>query len=89
MIHINITHPPMFRASYWSVFFWPSHQYPIYVFLFSPHLCYVPCQSHLSWLYNSNYTWRRVQVIQLIWSTVNITYIVKKLLTFTEGSLKC
>jgi hypothetical protein len=29
------------------------------------HLCYMPCQSHAPWPNHSNYTWRRVQVIQL------------------------
>jgi hypothetical protein len=31
----------------------------------SPHACYMPCPSHLPWLYCSNYTWRRVK----LWSS--------------------
>jgi hypothetical protein len=29
-----------------------------------PHLCYMPRTSHPSWLDHSNYTWRRVQVME-------------------------
>jgi hypothetical protein len=50
-----------------SVFlsFWLSHQYAICI----PRLtrpCYTPCPSHLSWLDNSNYVWRGVQVMKLL-----------------------
>jgi hypothetical protein len=30
-----------------------------------PHSCYMPCPSHHPWLH-SNYTWRRVQVMELL-----------------------
>jgi hypothetical protein len=29
-----------------------------------PHSCYIPCPSHPPWLYHSNSTWRRVQVMK-------------------------
>jgi hypothetical protein len=32
----------------------------------SPHSCYMPCQSHTPWLDHSNYTWWRVQVMNLL-----------------------
>jgi hypothetical protein len=30
-IHLNIVNPPMSRSSQWSLSFWLSHQYPIYI----------------------------------------------------------
>jgi hypothetical protein len=50
-------------SSQWSLSFWLSHQYPICIPLLS-HSCYMPCPSHSPWLYHSNYTWRRVQVMK-------------------------
>jgi hypothetical protein len=32
----------------------------------SPHSCYILCPPHPHWLYHSNYTWRRVQVMKLL-----------------------
>jgi hypothetical protein len=32
----------------------------------SSHSCYMPCSSHPPWLYHSDYTWRRVQVMKLL-----------------------
>jgi hypothetical protein len=37
----------------------------IYMYCFSPYSCYMPSSSHLPWLHNSNYTWRRIQVTKL------------------------
>jgi hypothetical protein len=37
----------------------------LYAF-FSPHSCYMPCQSHRSWVVHSNFIWRRVQVLKLL-----------------------
>jgi hypothetical protein len=65
------SHPMSLRSililslSQWSLSFWLSHQYTICIPLL-PHSCYMPCPSHLPWLYHSNYTWRRVQVMKLI-----------------------
>jgi hypothetical protein len=59
----NIVHLPTSLSSYWSLSFWLSHQYPIPI---RPHLCYMPCPSHPSWLDHSNYVWRWVQVMKLL-----------------------
>jgi hypothetical protein len=32
----------------------------------SSHTFYIPCPSHPPWLDHSNYTWRRVQVMELL-----------------------
>jgi hypothetical protein len=45
-IHFNIVHPPTSSSSQWSLCFWFSHQYPIYIPLL-PHSCYMPCPSIL------------------------------------------
>jgi hypothetical protein len=47
-IHFNISHPPTFWPSSWSLFFWLSHQYSIYISIL-PHLRYMPCLSHSPW----------------------------------------
>jgi hypothetical protein len=52
-------------ASQWSLSFWLSHQCPKHIPL-RPHSCYMPCPSHPPWLVHSNYTWRRVQVMNLL-----------------------
>jgi hypothetical protein len=39
----------------------------------APHSCYMPCQSNPPWLDNSNYTWRRVQVMN-IWEHMGGKY---------------
>jgi hypothetical protein len=52
-------------SSQWSLSFWLTHQYPICIPLL-PHLCYMPCASHPTWLDHCNYTWRRVQVMKLL-----------------------
>jgi hypothetical protein len=59
MIHFNIILPPASTSS-----FWLSNQNPMSILLL-PHAPYMPCPSHAPWLHNSNYTWRRVQVIKL------------------------
>jgi hypothetical protein len=33
---------------------------------FIPHYCYMTCLSNTPWLHDSNYTWRRVQVMKLL-----------------------
>jgi hypothetical protein len=38
----------------------------LYAFLFSAHSCYMPCPFHPPWLDQSNYTWRRLQVMKLL-----------------------
>jgi hypothetical protein len=48
-----------------SLFFWLSHQYPIYIPLFPPS-CYIPCPSHPPWLDHCNYIWRRTQPMKLL-----------------------
>jgi hypothetical protein len=65
-IHFNIVHPPASWSSQWSLFFWLSHRYPICIPI-RPYSCYMPRQSHPSWLDHSNYTtWRNVQVMKLL-----------------------
>jgi hypothetical protein len=32
----------------------------------SPHACYMPCHSYRPWLGHSNYTWQRVQAVDLL-----------------------
>jgi hypothetical protein len=64
-IHFNIVHLPTSWSSQWSLSFWISHQYPICIPL-RPHSCYMPCPSHPPWLYHSNYTWRKVQVMKFL-----------------------
>jgi hypothetical protein len=39
--------------------------YSLYAIL-SLHSCYMSCLFHIPWLDHSNYTWRRVQVMQLL-----------------------
>jgi hypothetical protein len=48
----NIIHSPMSWSSYWSLSFWSSHHYPIYIPPL-PHSCYMPCPSHLPWFGHS------------------------------------
>jgi hypothetical protein len=55
----------MSRSSQWSTSFWLSHQYPISIPLLT-HSCHMPRPSHPSWLHHSNYTWRRVQIGNLM-----------------------
>jgi hypothetical protein len=44
--------------------FFPYGFSPIlYMHSSSPHSCYMPRQTHPSWLDHSDYTWRRVQVM--------------------------
>jgi hypothetical protein len=64
-INFNIVHLHTICSSSWSLYFWLSHQYPICIPLL-PHSCYTHCPSHPPWLYHSNYTWRRVQVMKLL-----------------------
>jgi hypothetical protein len=33
-IHPNNVHPPTSRSSQWSLSFWRSHQYPIYIYIY-------------------------------------------------------
>jgi hypothetical protein len=62
-IHFNIVHPPTSWSSQWSLSLW-FHNNILYAFLLN-HSFYMPRPSHLSWLDQSNYTWRRVQVMKL------------------------
>jgi hypothetical protein len=32
----------------------------------STHSCYMPRPSHPTWIYQSNYTWQRVQVMKFL-----------------------
>jgi hypothetical protein len=62
------SHPISLRyiwSSQWSLSFWVSYQYPIFI-PFLPHSCYMRCPSHPPWLDHSNHTWRRVQVMKLM-----------------------
>jgi hypothetical protein len=52
-----------------SVFFWLPHQHPTRI-RHLPHSCYMPCPSHPPWLDHCNYTWRRVQVMKFLISTM-------------------
>jgi hypothetical protein len=48
-----------------------------YIFLFSPHSCYMPCPSHPPWLDHCHFVWRKVQVMKLLimqFSLFTITY---------------
>jgi hypothetical protein len=64
-IHFNIVYQPTFWSSQWSPSFRLSRQYPICIPLL-PHSCYMPCPSYPPWLDQSNYTWRRVQIMKLL-----------------------
>jgi hypothetical protein len=74
--HVNIIHPTMSWSSQWSLSYWLSHQNPIRIPL-RHNSCYMPCPLHPPWLDDSNYTWRRVQVMKLLimqfskWITVS------------------
>jgi hypothetical protein len=48
-----------------SLFLLAFHQYPICIPLLR-YSCYLPYPSHPPWLDHSNYTWRRVQVMNLL-----------------------
>jgi hypothetical protein len=37
-----------------------------YIHSYSPHSCHMSCPSHPPWLYHSNHTWRRVQIMKLL-----------------------
>jgi hypothetical protein len=54
-------------SSQWSLFFWLSHQYPIYIPLL-PHSCYMPYPLHPPLLDHSNYTWRRVHALLVVFN---------------------
>jgi hypothetical protein len=71
-IHFNIIHSQTSWYSYWSLFFWISHQYPICIPLL-PHSCYMPCPSHHPWLDHS--VWRRVQVMKLLIMQFSVRFI--------------
>jgi hypothetical protein len=64
-----ILHPPTSWSSQWSLTFLVSHQYPTCIPLL-PHTCHMPCPSHPPRLDRSNYTWRRVQVMNLLKITI-------------------
>jgi hypothetical protein len=55
----------LYWSSQRSLSFWLSHQSPICIPLL-PRSCYMPRPSHPSWLDYSNYTWRRVQLMKLL-----------------------
>jgi hypothetical protein len=63
-IHFNIVRPPTSWSSQWSLSFWLSHQYICIPLL--PHSCYMPCPSRPPWLHHFNYTYRGVQVMELL-----------------------
>jgi hypothetical protein len=70
-IHFNIVHPPTSWSSQWSRSLRLSHQYPICIPPLPPS-CYMPFPSHPPWLDHSNYTWRRVQVLKLLYNKIFI-----------------
>jgi hypothetical protein len=37
-----------------------------YMHSFSPNVCYMPCPCHPPWFDHSDYTWQRVQVMELL-----------------------
>jgi hypothetical protein len=63
-MHFSIILPSMSRSCWLSLTFWLFHRNSIRIPL-RPHSCYMVCQSHPPSLDNSNYTWRRVQVMNL------------------------
>jgi hypothetical protein len=54
----------MSLSSQWSLSFWLSHKYSICI-LFLPYSCYMTRPSHPPCLDHSNYTWRRVQFMNI------------------------
>jgi hypothetical protein len=65
-IHFNIVHPSTSWSSQWSLSFWRSHQYSIWMNFSSPPFVQNPRPPHPSWFDHSNYTLRRVQVMKLV-----------------------
>jgi hypothetical protein len=64
-IHFNIVRSHTSWSSQWPLSLWLSHQYPICIPLL-PHSCYMPWPPLPPWFDQSNYTWRRVQVMKLL-----------------------
>jgi hypothetical protein len=62
-IHFNIIHPFTNWSSLSSLSYWLSHQYPLCSSLLS-YSCYMNCPLIL--LDRSNYTWRRVHVMDFL-----------------------
>jgi hypothetical protein len=65
MIRCNVVHLPTSWSSQWSLSFWLSHQYRMYIHLLA-HSCYMSCPFHPPWLQHFNYTWGKVQVMKLL-----------------------
>jgi hypothetical protein len=79
--NFNIIHPHMSWSSWWSLSFWLSHQYPIYIPLLR-NSCYVPCQSHPR-LNHSNYTWRSSSLCSFLQSPVTSSHFGPNILLST------
>jgi hypothetical protein len=86
-IQSNPSHPISLRS---KVLVFPAVSFllafpPIsYMHSSSPHSCYMPRPSHPFWLYHSNYTWRRVQVMKYM--TVSHNRLIK-VMWFLESEI--
>jgi hypothetical protein len=78
-IDFNMVLPPTSRPPS----FWLSHQNPICIPLLS-HAAYMPCPSHPPWLDLSNYIWRRVQVMKLLFYNFLYPLIISSLFLWHE-----
>jgi hypothetical protein len=67
-IHFNIVHAPTSWSFQWSLSFWLSHQYPIWMSLLL-HSCYMPRPSHPSWL--DHYPCRFISVF-FVWEATHL-----------------
>jgi hypothetical protein len=67
-IHFNIIVPPTSTNLQWPLSSWLSHQnlIHIYVILLSRNSYYMPCPSNPPWHDHSKYTWRRVQIMEIL-----------------------
>jgi hypothetical protein len=61
---INLILSTYLRLDLLSGLFCLAFQPISYMHSSSLHSCYMPCQFHPPWLHDSNYTWRRVQVMK-------------------------
>jgi hypothetical protein len=64
-IYFNTVYSPTSWSSQWSLYLlaFPTISY---MHSYSPHSCYMPYQSHTPLLHYSNFTWRTVQVMNLL-----------------------